>query len=218
MTRGGGGCFGGKQIRWFTHCRWRTFLADARENYFWRLSAIGRSSWDIYLIYFYAARSARSFSKDASNEFDCVRSKKNFTPWSYEGLPPLRDQSRRSADYIFGKWHVRGWKERSRSVRQRGRIGSTVLVKAIYRPFLFLCLTYAYRCASSATARRGARKCERKSVYARYADRSRVYRPHYACIGTYTATLRPETRFARLIKQVIIVSAHPIFVRPCGRA
>lgn len=68
------------------------------------------------------------------------------------------------------------------------------------------------------TARSGAeqsgaeRKCECKSVYARYADRTgRVTR-------AYTATSRPETRFARLIKQVIIVSAHPIFVRPYGWA
>jgi len=64
---------------------------------------------------------------------------------------------------------TRSWVEGSRSVRQRGRIGSAVLVKGIYRPFLSLCLTYAYRCASSAaprTAGQRARKCERKSVRA----------------------------------------------------
>lgn len=91
--------------------------------------------------------------------------KKNVAPWSYAP----RDQSRRSADYIFGKWHVRRVGG-PRSVRQRGRIGTAVLVKAIYRPFLSLCLTYACRCASSATAQVRAQKC----VRAICADRSCV--------------------------------------------
>lgn len=52
----------------------------------------------------------------------------------------------------------------SREARQRGRIGSGALVKAIYRPFLFLCLTYAYRYASSASAAQmRVQKCTRRS-------------------------------------------------------
>lgn len=173
--------------------RWRIF-PRASAKLFWRLSAIGRSSW-ISIQFIFAQMQNLPLCEDASNESDCGSLKKFRSPIN-----------RAAAAITFSVNDTLVEVGGSRSIRQRGRIGSAVLVKAIYRPFLSLCLTYAYRCASSATARR---KCKRKSVHARYADRTgRVTR-------AYTVTSRPETRFARLIKQVIIVSAHPIFVRPC---
>jgi len=189
------------------------FSRGRTQNYFWRLSAIGRSSFWTSIQFTFTRHIPRSFLHMMLLMNPIVRAKKKKKKKDFahpDFMPRAINRAAAPITFSVNDTLVEG----SRSVRQRGRIGSVVLVKAIYRPFLSLCLTYAYRYASSATRRASASA----KVYTRDMPIEAAYRPYYACIGTYTATSWPETRFARLIKQVIIVSAHPIFVRPCGRA
>lgn len=145
-----------------------------------------------------------------------VRAKKNFAPWFC--VPHAINRAAAPITFSVNDTFV-GWGIAECTTKGTDRLGCARKsdLPSVSVPVFDICIQMRVIGRGAAAGQR-ARKCERKSVYARYADRSCAYRPYYACIGTYTVTSWPETRFARLIKQVIIVSAHPIFVRPRERA
>lgn len=85
-------------------------------------------------------------------------------------------------------------------------------IKAIYRPFLSLCLTYA----SSAVAQVRAQKCAH-NIAERNCIRTVCYIRIRARAHTY-GNVTTRNSFARPIKQVIIIAEHPIFARSRERS